>query len=78
MRRLILSAVETAVLASPLTGQVPLVSTKASPAEKAPLQEPIKVATAEERVDAVDAVIQPQINDAPMFSYQSRTLRHNP
>ncbi len=72
MRRLILSAVASAMFASPVLAQEPSALSKASPAEKARLQELIKAAVVEGQVSYIDAVIQPQTNDALVAAFRQQ------
>jgi iron(III) transport system substrate-binding protein len=65
MKRIIISALAAAALLSaPASAQEPPAVAKATGAEKARLQDVIKAATAEGQLSYIDAVIQPQTNDA--------------
>jgi iron(III) transport system substrate-binding protein len=64
MKRMIMSALAGLLLWVPALAQEPPAVARASGAEKARLQELIKAASAEGQLSYIDAVIQPQTNDA--------------
>lgn len=64
MKRMIALSLAGVLLATPVLAQEPPAVAKASGAEKARLQELVKAATAEGQLSYIDAVIQPQTNDA--------------
>ena len=64
MKRMIVLSLAVVLLQAPVLAQEPPAVARAAGAEKARLQELIKAATAEGQLSYIDAVIQPQTNDA--------------
>ncbi|HKN08787.1 MAG TPA: hypothetical protein VJ376_04795, partial [Pseudomonadota bacterium] len=72
MKRIFISALAAALLSAPASAQEPPAVAKATGAEKALLQDVIKAAAAEGQLSYIDAVIQPQTNDALTAAFRTQ------
>jgi iron(III) transport system substrate-binding protein len=72
MKRTLIAGLATLLLSAPALAQEPPALAKASGAEKTRVQELIKAATAEGQLSYIDAVIQPQTNDALATAFRKQ------